>query len=156
MIRITRGISCLLLLLLLLSCQKEALIEKKDYRNNLIGVYEGQLTINNSGIDETGSQLTSPRQIVSYSLLIEKGKTPDRLLLHHNGEKIVLQTRDKKLFEDLLLIESIDCQGTEKYILQFDTTTHKLQLNYTNKSACKQGSFCQKGNFVGKRQVDSL
>lgn len=142
----------LVIMILATSCQKEELASvSEDYREELIGLYTGKLSIENSGYSNDGDFVRAPVKLNNYQIEITKSDLmPNAIVIKQNGQSIVLvETEIPRVFEEGFLLNSEDCSGTETYELSFSPSIKQVQLLYKNKSVCKEGHFAQESVFVG-------
>ncbi len=122
-----------------------------DSRDAIIGTYLGALSITNSGDSNDGESLNEQYELENHMIIIKKSSLlPNAIVLIQGKEKIVMTASDKDVqFEDVFIINSLDCNGTESYQLIFDSKNNTLRLKYKNSSVCSQGVFTQESSFEG-------
>jgi hypothetical protein len=134
-----------------ISCQKEELIQPVDFRDQLVGNYQGELLITNTGISNKKDSLKEQHSIPYYSVEITKSALNSKqIILKNDTETILTAGATNPLeFGDILVLNSTDCNTMETYQLLFDLQTKKITLNYKNTSTCQVGFFEQKSQLEG-------
>ncbi|WP_052599336.1 hypothetical protein [Aureispira sp. CCB-QB1] len=144
-------------LFLLTSCEKEALtpIQTEDYRDQLIGIYEGTITYEDIAKSNENKESTKAYDHLEHQQVeITKSSTQDNALVI-NGNVLNLVTQsvsNKNQYDDVFLYSAQDCSGKEAYLLTFSPANRQLILKYEHDRACSVGVLKQNSIFEGVKQ----
>jgi len=147
--------ACLLSsLFLLTSCEKEELspVSTQDYRDQLIGIYEGSTSYEDVATsNESAESMVAKDQILNQQIEITKSTTQaNALLINGNVLNLVTQSNsNKNKYDDIFLYSAQDCSGKEAYTLTFLPKTQHLVLEYKHDRACNVGVLKQNSIFNG-------
>jgi len=141
-------------LFLLTSCEKEALnpIAPQDYRDQLIGTYEGSTSYEDvAKSNESAESMVAKEQLLSQKIEITKSSTQaNALVINGNVLNLITQsTSDKNKYDDIFLYSAQDCSGKEAYTLTFLPQTQRLVLEYKHDRSCNVGVLKQNSIFDG-------
>ena len=152
--------SIALLLFLTTSCQKEELLDPTlsnvDYRDQLIGTYEGTLSYKDVvQVEDSPTPKTEAEVLEAQTIKIEKApNTSNGLIVDGNPLNIVPQSADdKNKYEDVFLYAGKDCSGHENYTLLFFPQEKRLVLKYKHQRTCTVGSLDRHNFFEGKMKT---
>lgn len=139
---------------LLASCEKEALIpiSTEDYRDQLIGTYEGSTSYEDvAKSNENAEPMLAKEQLLNQQIEISKSETQaNALVINGNVLNLVTQSSsNKNKYGDIYLYSAQDCSGKETYILTFLPKTQRLVLEYKHNRACTIGVLKQNSIFDG-------
>lgn len=141
-------------LFLLTSCEKEELtpISTEDYREQLIGTYEGSTSFEDVATSaKSDESLVAKDQLLNQRIEISKSNTEENALVI-NGNELTLVTQsgtNKNKYDDIFLYSAEDCSGKEAYSLTFLPKTQRLILEYKHDRACNVGVLKQNSIFDG-------
>jgi hypothetical protein len=144
-------------LFLLTSCEKEDLapIDTEDYREQLIGTYEGSTSYEDVATsNENSESIIATDQVLNQQIEISKSTTQENALVI-NGNVLNLVTEsnsDKNKYDDIFLYSAQDCSGKEAYSLTFSPKTQRLVLEYKHDRACNVGVLKQSSTFDGVKK----
>jgi hypothetical protein len=147
-------------LFLLTSCEKEALspISTEDYRDQLIGTYQGTMSYEDvAESSESNESMAASDQLLNQYIEITKSTTQtNALVIDGNILNLVTQSAsNKNKYDDVFLYSAQDCSGKEAYTLTFSPKNKSLILEYKHDRACKVGVLKQNSIFNGlKKDVD--
>jgi hypothetical protein len=144
-------------LFLLTSCEKEDLnpISTQDYRDQLIGTYEGSTSYEDiAESNESEESMVAKDQLLNQQVEITKSTTQaNALVINGNVLNLVTQsTSSKNKYDDIFLYSAQDCSGKEAYSLTFSPKTQALVLEYKHDRACNVGVLKQNSIFEGLKK----
>lgn len=142
---------------LLTSCQKEDFppVETEDYREQLIGTYEGNTTYEDIATsNENSESMVAKDQLLNQQVEISKSTTQaNALVINGNVLNLVTESNsDKNKYDDIFLYSAQDCSGKEAYSLTFSPKTQRLVLEYKHDRACNVGVLKQNSTFDGVKK----
>jgi hypothetical protein len=145
-------------LFLLTSCEKEELspISTQDYRDQLIGTYEGSTSYEDIATsNESDESMVANDQLLNQQIKITKSTTQaNALVINGNVLDLVTQSSsDKNKYDDIFLYSAQNCSGKEAYTLTFLPETQRLVLEYKHDRACNVGVLRQNSIFDGFKKV---
>lgn len=152
--------SMALLLFLTTSCQKEELLEPAlsnvDYRDQLVGTYEGTLSYKDViQVEDNPTKKTEAEVLEQHTIEIAKAPNSNNgLVVDGNLLNIVPQSADdKNKYEDVFLYAGKDCSGQENYKLLFYPEEKRLVLEYKHQRSCTVGSLDRYNFFEGIKKA---